>query len=211
MRRGGNPLERFLPEMGGVGRNAGLDPLQKDAEAGVEAPVKIVACLVSRERPEDAARGWQPVGDPSLQTLQQFAPLEGMPRRLGALGDRDPWTKSTTESAALTTSAGGSASLSWRGSHPGDGSRAYRSWLVDGGVVDVCGVARRSAQMAWAKAEVAAGGRGCSLTTVACGATIVRNTRPISPQLGLAAHEASRVQPVRTVRWRRGALYPNCA
>src|SRR5215203_6121826 len=87
---GGNPLERILPEMGGVGRNASLDPLQKDAEAGVEAPVKIVACLVSCERPEDAARGWQPVGDPSLQTLQQFAPLEGMPRRLGALGDREP-------------------------------------------------------------------------------------------------------------------------
>jgi hypothetical protein len=58
------------------------------------------------------------------------------------------------------------ASLSWRGAHPGNGSRAYGSSLVDGGVVEVCGATRRSAQMAWAKAEVAAGGRGCSLTTV---------------------------------------------
>jgi hypothetical protein len=45
--------------------------------------------------------------------------------------------------------------------------------LVYGGVVDVCGATRRIAQMAWAKAEVAAGGRGYSLTTVPWGATCV--------------------------------------
>jgi hypothetical protein len=32
------------------------------------------------------------------------------------------------------------ASLSWRGAHPGNGSRAYRSSLVDGGVVDAFAV-----------------------------------------------------------------------
>ena len=53
---------------------------------------------------------------------------------------------------------------------PAMAARAYRSSLVDGGVVDVCGATRRTAQMAWAKAEVAAGGRGCTLTTLQCGA-----------------------------------------
>jgi PhnB protein len=40
-------------EVGG----ADLDPRQEDVEAGVEAPVEIVACLLTRERAEDTARG----------------------------------------------------------------------------------------------------------------------------------------------------------
>ncbi len=86
----------ILSRMGNLDRNVGFDPFQEDAEASVEAPVKIVACLVSRERPEDAARGRQPVGDPRLQTLQQFAPtlatrgrrIARTGRRCGPLGQR---------------------------------------------------------------------------------------------------------------------------
>ena len=56
IRRVVHPLARILSGRESVDRNAGLDPLQEDAEAGVEAPVEIIVCLVSRECPEDAAR-----------------------------------------------------------------------------------------------------------------------------------------------------------
>src|SRR5215203_673613 len=103
------------------------------------------------------------------------APAGHLPGPAGSSGASDP-RRSTQALYARSGDVAGwqllqplvGASLSWRGAHPGDGSRAYRSSLVDGGVVDVCGATRRSAQMAWAKAEVAAGGRGCSLTTVPC-------------------------------------------
>jgi hypothetical protein len=110
------------------------------------------------------------------------APAGHLPRPAGSFGASDPRRGTQALYARSGDVAGGQllqplvgASLSWRGAHPGDGSRAYGSSLVDGGVVDVCGAARRSAQMAWAKAEVAAGGRGCSLTTVPCGATGNKN------------------------------------
>ena len=106
------------------------------------------------------------------------APAGHLPRPAGPSGASDPRRGTQALYARSGNVAGGQllqplmgTSLSWRGAHPGDGSGAYRSSLVDGGVVDVCGATRRSAQMAWAKAEVAAGGRGCSLTTVQCGAT----------------------------------------
>src|SRR5215217_3861472 len=106
------------------------------------------------------------------------APTGHLPRPAGSSGASDPCWGTQAQYARRGDVAGGQllqplvgASLSWRGAHPGDGSRAYRSSLVDGGVVDVCGATRRTAQMAWAKAEVAAGGRGCSLTTVPWDAT----------------------------------------
>src|SRR5215210_7462170 len=73
------------------------------------------------------------------------------------------------------------ARLSRRRAHPGDGSGAYESSLDDGGAVDVSDTTREVTQMARTEAEVAAGGRACSLTTVQCGATQGRHGARDSP------------------------------
>ena len=114
-----------------------------------------------------------------INTAFHRAPARRLSRApAGSSGASDPRRGTQALYARSGDVAGGQllqplvgASLSWRGAHPGDGSEAYRSSLVDGGVVDVCGATRRTAQMAWAKAEVAAGRRGCTLTTLQWGAT----------------------------------------
>src|SRR5919112_2055559 len=66
------------------------------------------------------------------------------------------------------------ALLSRRGTHPGHGGGDHRSSLVAGGVAGLRGAAFGDTQMAREEAEVAAGGRACSLTTVKWGTTLRR-------------------------------------